>query len=102
MLFENICGLAIKPLGNHLSPRMKEVWMMADVMSEEDIVETLTAMMCIPGDKRDASFGMIVPSDSSMWGMCVVEACHFDICNEQDKDGKCVIIRNLPCEYVVN
>ena len=76
-----------------------------DVMSEEDAAETLVAMMCITDDTNtDLNH---YPSDSSIWGKFglgdgVVDGCHFDLCGEQDRDGRCVIIRNLPAGYAVN
>ena len=137
ILFEQTCGMEMKPessLQFVSTGRMKEVWMnrgneeegkeewkrrwreIVDVMREEDVVETLSMMLCIRGDKRNDNRqtlyddeGMMVGSVSSMWGMFglgggIMEGCHFDLRDEDDKDdkeGRSVVIRNIPSDYIV-
>ena len=70
-----------------------------DVMGEEDVVETLTMMLCIPAEKRNVEvFGLWdekinIGSDSSMLavfglGEGIVDGCHFDLREEDNKDDK--------------
>ena len=134
MLFENTCGMEVRRETSFTfvsTGRMKELWMnrgkeeeeeewkrkwreIVDVMREEDVVETLSMMLCIRRDERNDNRqtlyddeGMMVGSVSSMWGMFglgggIVEGCHFDVHDNDDTEGRSVIIRNLPSGYVAN
>ena len=81
---------------------------------EEDAVEMLNMMLCVRREKHDDEWQsgreMRVVSDSSIWGMVglgggIMEGCHFDLSDESDEDdkeGRSVVIRNLPPGYNVD
>ena len=107
LLFATICGMKMKREMRKDVRRWRE---MVDVLSEEDVMETLLLMICIPSEGRDDYYdGTVTPSKSSIWGMVglgdgIVGGCHFDLFGEETKinDQKCVVIRNLPSGYITN